>query len=163
MKSQGQNGLIGQTQLQLEGVPDIAALQAGAKRFGAGYPLLNARVRRSLFSLVPSWRQDIRSDRILGFQLWKEEGAEVVHSVEDALKRANGPHVCVIGGAEIYELFLPLADRIELTEIDANPEGDASVPAFDMSIWEEIERVGHEAEGGAPAFDFVTLVRREAA
>jgi hypothetical protein len=32
-----------------------------------------------------------------------------------------------------------------------------------MSIWEEIERVGHEAEGGAPAFDFVTLVRREAA
>jgi dihydrofolate reductase len=71
--------------------------------------------------------------------------------------------VCVIGGAEIYELFLPLADRIELTEIDANPEGDASVPAFDMSIWEEIERVGHEAEGGAPAFDFVTLVRREAA
>ena len=94
---------------------------------------------------------------------WEEEGAEVVHSVEDALKRANGPHVCIIGGAEIYELFLPLADRIELTEIDANPEGDASVPAFDMSIWEEIARAGHEAEGGAPAFDFVTLVRREAA
>jgi len=78
MKRQGQNGLIGQTQLQLEGVPDIATLEAGAKRFGAGYPLLNARVRRSLFSLVPSWRQDIHSDRILGLHLWKEAGAEAV-------------------------------------------------------------------------------------
>jgi len=92
MKSQGQNGLIGQTQLQLEGVPDIAALQAGAKRFGAGYPLLNARVRRSLFSLVPSWRQDIRSDRILGLQLWKEEGAEVVDGGDLIAKEVKSQH-----------------------------------------------------------------------
>ena len=75
MKSQGQNGLIGQTQLQFEGVPDIAALQAGAERFGRSYPLLNARVRRSPFSLIPSWRQDSGSRRILSLQLWKEAGA----------------------------------------------------------------------------------------
>jgi dihydrofolate reductase len=118
---------------------------------------------RKTFDSLPGLLDGRRHIVLTRDTAWEEEGAEVVHSVEDALKRANGPHVCVIGGAEIYELFLPLADRIELTEIDANPEGDASVPAFDMSIWEEIERVGHEAEGGAPAFDFVTLVRREAA
>ena len=91
---------------------------------------------------------------------WEEEGAEVVHSVEEALKRANGPHVCVIGGAEIYSLFLPLADRVELTEIAASPDGDVIVPAFDMSIWQEIARESHAAQGGTPAYDFVTLVRR---
>ncbi len=79
MKRQGQNGLIGQTQLQLEGVPNIAALEAGAKRFGAAYPLLNARVRRNFFSLVPSWRQDAHSHRILGLHLWKEAGVEAVY------------------------------------------------------------------------------------
>ena len=121
--------------------------------------IMGRRTFESLPGLLPGRRHIV----LTRDTAWEEEGAEVVHSVEDALKRANGPHVCIIGGAEIYELFLPLADRIELTEIDANPEGDASVPAFDMSIWEEIERVGHEAEGGAPAFDFVTLVRREAA
>lgn len=74
MKSQGQNGLIGQTQLKFDGVPDITALQAGAERFGLAYPLLNARVRRSPFSLIPSWRQDSGSRRILGLHLWKEAG-----------------------------------------------------------------------------------------
>jgi dihydrofolate reductase len=78
------------------------------------------------------------------------------------LKRANGPHVCVIGGAEIYGLFLPLADRVELTEIAASPDGDVTVPAFDMSVWQEIARDSHTAQGGAPAYDFVTLLRRAA-
>jgi dihydrofolate reductase len=91
---------------------------------------------------------------------WEEDGAEVVHSVEEALKRANGPHVCVIGGAEIYSLFLPLADRVELTEIAASPDGDAIVPALDMAVWQEIARESHTAQGGTPAYDFVTLVRR---
>ena len=130
------------------------------KQVTKGRPMI---MGRKTFDSLPGLLDGRRHIVLTRDTAWEEEGAEVVHSVEAALKCANGPHVCIIGGAEIYELFLPLADRIELTEIDANPEGDASVPAFDMSIWEEIERVGHEAEGGAPAFDFVTLVRREAA
>ncbi len=62
---------------------------------------------------------------------WGEEGAEVAHSVEDALHLANAPHVAVIGGAEIYRLFLPLAHRIEWTEVHAAPEGDTRFPEFD--------------------------------
>jgi dihydrofolate reductase len=91
---------------------------------------------------------------------WEEEGAEVARSVEEALKLANGPHVCVIGGAEIYALFLPLADRIEITEIAATPEGDTSMAAFDKAVWREIARESNAGDGKVPAHDFVTLVRR---
>jgi hypothetical protein len=65
MKSQGQNGLIGQTQVHLEGVPEITALEAGAMNFGATYPLLNAKVKRNVFSLVPSWREGADSQRVV--------------------------------------------------------------------------------------------------
>jgi dihydrofolate reductase len=92
---------------------------------------------------------------------WAEEGAEVAHSVEEALKLANGPHVCIIGGAEIYRLFLDHADRIELTEIKAAPKGDTSLEPFDAKVWKELSRVSHPAEGSTPAYDFVTLVRKE--
>lgn len=92
---------------------------------------------------------------------WEEEGAETAHSVDAALKLANGPHVCIIGGAEIYRLFLPCADRVELTEVKASPKGDTVLEAFDPDVWKEISRASHPAEGSRPAFDFVTLVRKE--
>ncbi len=78
MKSQGQNGLIGQTQVHLEGVPEITAIEAGAMKFGDTYPLLNAKVKRNVFSLVPSWREGANTQRILGLHLWKETGAETL-------------------------------------------------------------------------------------
>ncbi len=93
---------------------------------------------------------------------WEEDGAEAVHSVEQALKVANSPHVCVIGGAEIYALFLPLADRIELTEIALSPDGDTRMDGFDPAIWEQVSRVDHDAEGRQPAYSFISLVKRAA-
>jgi dihydrofolate reductase len=51
---------------------------------------------------------------------------------------------------------------VELTEIAASPDGDATVPAFDMAVWQEIARESHAAQGSAPAYDFVTLLRRVA-
>jgi len=94
---------------------------------------------------------------------WAEDGAEVVRSVEEALQVANSPHVAVVGGAEIYAQFLPLADRLEWTEIDAAPDGDTRFPAFDRSEWSEAARVDHPADGRAPGFAFVTLLRKPAA
>ena len=88
---------------------------------------------------------------------WSAEGAEVTHDVEAALELAGSGDVAVIGGAEIFALFLPRADRIELTEIDAEPEGDAVVPAF--TGWHETRRETHPAEQGRPAYAFVSLVR----
>ena len=91
---------------------------------------------------------------------WAAEGAERAGSVDEALALANAPHVCVIGGADIWRQLIDRADRIELTEVHAAPEGDATIDAPDPARWREIAREAHGAADGRPAFDFVTLVRR---
>jgi dihydrofolate reductase len=91
---------------------------------------------------------------------WNEEGAETVSSVKAALVLANAPHVAIIGGAEIYALFLEHCDRIEMTEVQADYAGDTSFPNLDEKIWREIKRVSHSAEGDRPAYDFVTMQRQ---
>jgi dihydrofolate reductase len=88
---------------------------------------------------------------------WSTPGAEVAHSVEQALDIAGGNDVTVIGGAEIYALFLDRADRIHVTEVHAAPGGDAIVPAFHG--WREVARQDMPAEGDRPAYSFVTLER----
>lgn len=91
---------------------------------------------------------------------WSAEGAERAGSAAEALTLANAPHVCVIGGAQIWAQFLDLADRIELTEVHAAPDGDTRVDAPDERVWEAVMRVSHPARDGRPAFDFVTLKRQ---
>ena len=93
---------------------------------------------------------------------WEAEGAERVSTVQEALALANAPHVCVIGGADVWNQFLPLADKVELTEVHLSPEGDARVDALDPALWEEIGREPRAAQDGRPAFDFVTDTRRAA-
>ena len=63
----------------------------------------------------------------------------------------------MIGGAEVFALFLPLAERIELTEVHLAAEGDTLVAPFDG--WREVAREEHPAEDGRPEYSFVTLVR----
>lgn len=84
-------------------------------------------------------------------------GATVVHSLEEAQKVSAGGtasiSIFVIGGAELYVHALPLAQRLELTEIDVEVEGDANFPAFDRSEWREVAREqGESATGLAYAF-----------
>lgn len=63
-------------------------------------------------------------------------GCEVFHTIEDVLKALkNEPEIMVIGGATIYEQFLPLADRIYLTEVNIDIEGDAFFPNLDPLTW----------------------------
>ena len=138
-------------------------IPADLRRFKAltmGLPMVMGRKTfESLPGLLPGRRHIVltRSRR------WDEDGAEVVHSVDEALQRANGPHVAVVGGAEIYRLFLPLAERIEWTQVHAEPEGDTRFPGLDRSEWTESLRDNHPAEGKSPAFDFVTLLRKTTA
>ncbi len=128
------------------------------KQITKGRPMI---MGRKTFDSLPGLLEGRRHIVLTRDADWEEEGAEIAHSVDEALKLANGPHVCVIGGAEIYRLFLPHADRIELTEVKANPAGDTVLEPFDMSVWRELMRVANPAENGQPAFDFVTLVRKE--
>ena len=84
-------------------------------------------------------------------------------SVHEALKKAdeiNG-EVMVIGGGQIYEATLPLADRIYLTEVEGDFEGDAWFPALDRALWNEVSRESHSAEGDTPGYHFVVLDRKK--
>lgn len=127
------------------------------KALTMGKPLV---MGRKTFDSLPGVLPGRRHIVITRDHGWSAEGAEVVHSLEEALKLANAPHIAIFGGAEIYTLALPLADRIELTEVHAAPAGDTRFPEFDRSEWSETLREAHPADGRNPAFDFVTLVRK---
>jgi dihydrofolate reductase len=76
----------------------------------------------------------------------------------DALRR--GTDVMVIGGAEIYGQAMPLADRLEITQIHLKPEGDSVFPAIDPAVWREAARQAHQAgPNDAAAYDFVSYLR----
>ena len=86
-------------------------------------------------------------------------GATVVNSLEDALRLVNGAEeLFVIGGAEIYRLALPLADRLQLTELDADFTGDTHFPDFNRSKWRETQRERHCSATGLD-YAFVTYER----
>jgi dihydrofolate reductase len=72
---------------------------------------------------------------------------------------AQAERVYVIGGEQIYRLALPLADRIELTEIDTEVAGDAWFPEIDRDQWDELQRETHSDPESGLRYDFVTLER----
>ena len=88
-------------------------------------------------------------------------GVEYVVSVEQARALAAGAaELCVIGGAEVFALALPLATRIYLTRVHAQVTGDVYFPLRDFSGWRESDSVSHAAdERHAYAMSFVTLER----
>jgi dihydrofolate reductase len=78
---------------------------------------------------------------------YRREGIEVVHGTDAALEAAAGaPEVMVIGGAELFRLFLPRAGRTHLTRVHGNIEGDVMWPALDIREWDVVERERHEAD-----------------
>ena len=93
---------------------------------------------------------------------WQAEGAEVAHSPEEALALATEGNptgdISVIGGAEIFELFMPVATRFELTEVHEDTNGDVFMPNPGPE-WREVARDEHPAADGWPAYAFVTLVK----
>lgn len=118
--------------------------------------IMGRRTFDSLPGLLPGRRHIVLTrDRD-----WSADGAEVAHSVKEALVLADGEPVSVIGGAEIFELFLSHGDRLELTEVVGDIPGDTIMadPRRDGN-WREVAREDHAAEGETPAFSFITLER----
>jgi len=132
----------------------IRGEQARFKAMTMGRPMV---MGRRTFESFPAPLPGRRHVVLTRDRDWRGEGAEIVHSVEEALGIAGTGEVAVIGGAEIFAAFLPLADRIELTEVHCSPPGDAVVPRFDG--WREAAREERAAEGDQPAYAFVTLAR----
>jgi dihydrofolate reductase len=152
--ARAQNGVIGRDGTLPWHLP------ADLKRFKAltmgSVMVMGRKTFESLPGLLPGRRHVV----ITRDRSWHVEGAEVAHSAEEALRNAGDEPVSVIGGAEIFALFLPLADRIELTEVLADIQGDTMMPdPRDSGSWRETAREEHEAADGRPPFRFVTLER----
>jgi dihydrofolate reductase len=90
------------------------------------------------------------------------EGATIVSSRDAALEAAGAvEETAVIGGGEIYAMFLPLASRLYLTEVDLEVEGDAKFPHFDKDLWMEVSAEHHAgARGGDIGYTLRVLDRR---
>ncbi len=133
-------------------------LPADLRRFKAqtmGKPMI---MGRKTFESFPSPLPGRRHIVLTRDPSWRREGAEVASSIEDALNLAGAGDIAVIGGAEIFALFLDRAERIELTEVHLSPDGDATVPPFGAE-WRETAREHHPADGDRPPHSFVTLER----
>jgi len=128
------------------------------KRFRAltmGHPIIMGRRTWDSIGRPLPGRRSIVVTRDTG---WRAEGAEVAHSIGDALVLCAGSErPYVVGGGELYEATLHLATHIELTEVDIDIEGDTRFPQLDLSQWREVRR--EPARSGDLSYAFVTLER----
>jgi dihydrofolate reductase len=95
------------------------------------------------------------------------EGAEVFLSLDAALVRADqwareqgACELMLIGGAQLYEQGLVLAERLYLTRVELSPQGDARFPHYAESDWQLASSVAHEAADETPAYAFEVWQRR---
>lgn len=136
----------------------IPADLARFKSLTMGKPMIMGRKTfESLPGLLPG-----RTHIVLTRQRdWRAPGASVANSVAQALeiaRRSGADEIAVIGGAQIYAAFAPLAERIELTQVEAEVHGDTFFD-LDEEGWRVSAQERHEASASAPAFSFVTLER----
>lgn len=90
-------------------------------------------------------------------------GCKVAHSVDEALAMVEDQkEVVIAGGASVYKQFLPLADKMELTIVHADFEGDAFFPEYDPTDWQETKRTDYPADQENPyPYSFITLEKKK--
>jgi dihydrofolate reductase len=130
------------------------------KRLTMGHPIImGRRTWESLKGPLPG-RENIVVTRNGGYEA---PGAAVATSLEGALALCAGESlVFVIGGTQLFEESLPIADGMVLTEIQRDYAGDTRFPNWDRSQWVEKQREPHTADDGT-RFDYVLYERRKGA
>lgn len=150
------NGVIGRdNQLPWRLPADLAYF----KRVTMGHPILMGRRTYDSIGKPLPGRTNLVVTRQRDFQA---PGCVVVHSLVEAWGAAGeASEVSIIGGTEIFRETLPIADRIHLTEVEAEVEGDTFFPEFDRGEWRETEVLRHAADErhGYP-FRIVVLDRK---
>jgi dihydrofolate reductase len=93
---------------------------------------------------------------------FRAEGVRTARTPDEALALAgDAPEVIVFGGADVFRAFLPRADRLYITEIEADIPGDRTFPEIDPREWREVERTEFEPDERNPhAYRFLTLDRQ---
>ncbi len=138
-------------------------LSEDLKRFRAltmGHHIIMGRkTYESLGRLLPG-RITVIVSRQAGYRV---EDAKIASSLPEAISLCHDDEqVFIIGGAEIYREALPLADKMYLTEIDAEFIGDAWFPELDWDMWREVSREKH-AEADGLSYAFANYERRQPA
>lgn len=146
------NGVIG------DGEDQPWHIREDLRRFKSltmGHPLVMGRATYDAIGRLLPGRETVVLTRDRG---WTTPGAHVVHDVDEALQVASGlpggEAVMVLGGGQVYAAMLPVATRLELTEVDAPASGDVVFPEIDPARWEEVRR------DDRAALAFVTYERR---
>lgn len=130
------NGVIGRDNAMPWRLPsDLARFKAATM----GNPIImGRRTFESIGRPLPG-RRNIVITRQADYHA---DGIEVVASPDDALTLAETTEgaraISVIGGAEIYRALLGRADRLVVTHVDAEPEGDTTMPPIDGAIWQRV-------------------------
>lgn len=115
------------------------------KRTTMGKPIVMGRKTHESIGKALPGRQNIILSRNLELSY---DGCDVVHSPEQAIDLVKDEaEIMIIGGSLIYELFIPLADRLYLTLVDADIEGDAFFPDYEaLGNWERVFKEDHLAD-----------------
>lgn len=152
--ARARNGVIGRDNTLPWRLPEDLA---HFKRTTMGAPVIMGRKTWESIGRPLPGRRNIVVSRNAGLRL---DGAEIASSLEDALRLCVGvEQVFLIGGAQLYAEALPGADRLIVTEIDADIDGDAHFPEIDPQRWIATERERHHSESNGFDYAFVTYER----
>lgn len=127
------------------------------KQLTTGRPIIMGRKTWDSIGRPLPNRHNIVLSRDIALSL---EGCSVAHTPQAAIELANADDICVIGGSAIYALFLPLAQRMELTLVDGEYEADAYFPEWDTQQWQEIHNTPQATDAANPIpYRFLSLER----
>ena len=126
-----------------------------------GKPIVMGRKTHESIGRALPGRQNLVVTRNAAFSA---AGCDVAGSLDQAVARANGDEVIVIGGGELYSRALPVADRMVLTLVDCEPEADTWFPEWSEADWRRTDSRREAADEKNPhAYEVVEFLRRSPA
>lgn len=129
------------------------------KRITAGHKVIMGR--NTLLSL-PKWPLPKRTNIVITDDPEETfEGCEMAHSIEEAAAKCDPAEECfVMGGASVYRQFMPLADKLYITRVNKDFEGDTFFPEIEEKDWKLVEKSADiEMEDGSFSYRFETYLR----
>lgn len=128
------------------------------KRLTQGHAII---MGRKTFESMPRALPNRKNIVLTNNKDYQVKDAWVAHSIDEALRLTDGdPQPFIIGGGEVYKLFLPIANKIELTRVHSSFEADAFFPEVDSTQWDLVEEEKHHSSFDQP-YDYSYLTYKK--
>jgi dihydrofolate reductase len=128
------------------------------KRVTLGHPII---MGRKTFDSIGRPLPKRRNIVVTRNPEWRHEGVDAVTSLADALALVGDEPASIIGGAQVFNESMALADRMIVTEIDHSFACDTFFPPIDPAVWTETAREAHHSEANGYDYAFVTYLKVE--